>query len=419
MVDKDRLEQYKKSINEDFMGSPAVKKDSDMAKAIEKIMDTTARVIDEEATTTGEVQQYTPVVMSLIRRVFPTLVGPQMIGLQPMSLPTGRIFVQRVFAGKDEVWGNGPIGTATAAGPEPNPNFSGPYSTVDGELLGWKDYTDAPNGKIGTGTPYPEMSFAIDSVDVSVKMRALKGKLTTEVMTDLRTVHGLDAQQELSNILQAEMVAEIDREIVGRIISEAKIGAQNCNTAGTFDFGVDADGRWSMEKVMGLLIQIEREATWIAQETRRGRGNFVLTSPEVAAYLAMANLISVEYKNTGFTPEINPVSASYYGMLANRYRVYVDPYMTYTLQDGTIKHTVVVGYKGINQYDAGMFYCPYVPIQWYTTTGEEDFGYRVGIKSRYGLISNPYSVEFRGHTNDPKATAGTNSFYRKFALVLD
>ena len=411
-------EQYINSIHEDFCGLPAVT-DNSMDKTIQTVMRNTLKFMNEETTSTGDMAQYTPVVMSLIRRTLPTLVGPQMIGMQAMNLPTGRIFVQRVFAGDTEVWGNGPIGTETAAGAAPNPNFSGPYSTVDGEALGWKDYSDAPSGKIGTGTPYPEMSFAIDSVDVSVKTRALKGKLTTEVVADLRNVHGLDANQELSNILQAELTGEIDREIVGRIIHEAKTGAQNTVEPGTFDFATDADGRWSMEKVMGLLIQIEREATWIAQETRRGRGNFILTSPEVAAYLSMANLISVDYKSTGFTPVVNPVGVSFYGMLCNRFKVFVDPYMTYTKNDGTIKHTVVVGYKGANQYDAGMFYCPYIPIQWYSSRGEEDFGDRLGIKSRYGIISNPYSVAFRGHTNDPAATANTNSFFRKFAVVLD
>ena len=340
-----------------------------------------------------------------------------MIGLQALNVPTGRIFVQRVFAGSQEVWGNGAIGTETSFGPAVPENFSGPYSTVEGEALGWKDYSDAPNGKIGTGTQYPEMSFSIEAMDVSVKTRALKGKLTTEVISDLRSVHGVDAEQEIANILQTEIVAEIDREIVGRVISEAKVGAQNCNVPGTFDFAVDADGRWSMEKVMGLLIQIEREATLIAQETRRGRGNFVLTSPEVAAALSMANLITTDYQNVGFTPVVNPVGVSYYGMLANRFKVFVDPYMTYSIEDGTVKHTIVVGYKGANNYDAGMIYCPYIPIQWFKATGSEDFGPRFGIKSRYGLVSNPYAVSDLAANNI--ALPNTNSFFRKFALVMD
>lgn len=411
------IEKYIPCIGSEFCGSPALKEGTFEYNTTKKLMQNSLKSIKEDVTTTAQIQQWVPVLMSVIRRTFPTLVGTQMVGVQPMNMPSGKIFIERVYADKTEVWGNGPIGTATAAGPAPNPAFSGPYSTVDGEMLGWKDYSDAPTGKIGTGTPYPEMSFAIDSVDVVTKSRAIKGKITTEVMSDMKSVHGMDAGAELSTILQSEMVADIDREIVGRIISEAKIGAQNCNTAGTFDFSVDADGRWAMEKTMSLLIQLEREATWIAQETRRGRGNFILTSPEVAAYLSLANLISTQYQNTGFTPVINPVSTSYYGMLANRFKVFVDPYMTYTLENGAVKHTIVVGYKGANQFDSGLFYCPYIPIQWFGATGEEDFGPRLALKSRYGLISNPYSVA--NLTNSTDATPGTNSFFRKFAVVLD
>lgn len=416
MSEKIIAESYIESIEKEHAGLAAIK-DPSMKKAVKTVMENTAKYLNEEVTTTDSMAQYTPVIMSLIRRTLPTLVGTQMIGLQALNVPTGRIFVQRVFAGSQEVWGNGAIGTETAFGPAAPENFSGPYSTVEGEALGWKDYSDAPNGKIGTGTQYPEMSFSIEAMDVSVKTRALKGKLTTEVISDLRSVHGLDAEQEIANILQTEIVAEIDREIVGRVISEAKVGAQNCNVPGTFDFAVDADGRWSMEKVMGLLIQIEREATLIAQETRRGRGNFVLTSPEVAAALSMANLITTDYQNVGFTPVVNPVGVSYYGMLANRFRVFVDPYMTYSIEDGTVKHTIVVGYKGANNYDAGMIYCPYIPIQWFKATGSEDFGPRFGIKSRYGLVSNPYAVSDLAANNI--ALPNTNSFFRKFALVMD
>lgn len=428
-------EEYTQSITEKFAGLPAIE-DPAMRKTVKTVMENTANYLNEDAVSTGDMAQYTPVIMSLIRRTLPTLVGPQMVGMQAMNLPTGRIFVQRVYAKryddaeKTEIWANGEIGTETKAGLG-DFNFSGVYDTVDsqivqgyetldGEKLGWKDYSDAPTGKIGTGVPYNEVSFGIESVDVSVKTRALKGKLTTEVISDLRSVHGIDAEQEISNILQTEITAEIDREIVGRMIREAKIGAQNCNEAGTFRFSTDADGRWSMEKVMGLLIQIEREATWIAQETRRGRGNFILTSPEVAAYLSMANLITQEYGNVGFTPVVNPVGVSYYGMLANRFKVYVDPYMTYSVEANgeaqEIKHTVLVGYKGANVYDSGLFYCPYIPVQWMRSTGSEDFGPRFGIKSRYGLISNPYAIKNVGAT---AALPATNSFFRKFALVLD
>lgn len=439
-------EQMNKIVEDDYAGLPAIK-DATMKRTVKTVIENTLKNINEDfsAVKTGDAAQYTPVIISLIRRTLPTLVGPQMVGMQAMNLPTGRIFVQRVYSVKpngqrQEVWGNGTVGTATAIGAPVDPNHSGMYTTADGEALGWKDYsaTDGmmdsslPGGyKAGdpasfatknalyTGYPYPEMAFGIESMDVSVGTRALKGRLTTEVMQDLRSVHGLDAQQEIASILQTEITAEIDREIVGRIVSEAKTGAQNCVNPGVFDFAVDADGRWSMEKIMGLLIQIEREATLIAQETRRGRGNFILTSPEVAASLSMANLITTDYQNTGFTPVVNPVGVSFYGMLCNRFKVFVDPYMTGEMANGQLAHTVVVGYKGNSVYDAGIFYCPYIPVQWYSATGSEDFGLRLGIKSRYGLVSNPYSIspeDLRAGAN--RAVVNTNSFYRKFAVVL-
>lgn len=445
-------------VDSEYAGLPAIK-DPVMKKTVKAVIENTLKGINEDEYSpnrTGDMAQYTPVIISLIRRTLPTLVGPQMVGLQAMNLPTGRIFVQRVYAVKDnmrqEVWGNGPISTQHKIGPEVPYTHSGPYPTDDGEALGWDLYDaayhvtqrDATSGEatkmsnvgvkeraekgnsgmtdryaVGEGPTYPEMAFGIESMDVSVKTRALKGRLTTEVVQDLRSVHGLDAEQEIANILQTEITAEIDREIVNRIKYEAKAGAQNCTTPGVFNFAVDSDGRWSMEKVMGLLIQIEREATWIAQETRRGRGNFILTSPEVAATLSMANLITTQFDNVNFMPIVNPVGVSYYGMLANRFKVFVDPYMTYESVSGELRHTLIVGYKGASQYDAGLFYCPYIPVQWYRTTGQEDFGARIGIKTRYGLVSNPYSIsQERLKNGATDAIRATNSFYRKIQIVL-
>lgn len=457
-----------KIICEEYAGLPAITEPA-MQKTVKTVINNTLKVISEDApaTTSGMVDQYTPVVISLIRRVLPTLVGPQMVGMQAMNLPTGRIFVQRVYAIDRlnqktwEVWGGAGDAMIGENGNRPyahheieqgiydpiDDRFTGgvasyseknreehwdashgyynygslndvdddgnvkvkhggkrPMSTHDGEQLGWKVYGPDKNFTIA---PYPEMAFGIEAVDVFTKTRKLKGRLTQEVIQDLRAVHGLDAESELANILQAEIAAEIDREIVTRISSEATMGAQNCATAGVFDFAVDADGRWAMEKVMSLLIQIEREATIIAQQTRRGRGNFILTSPEVAAYLSMANLITF-IQNTGFTPIINPVGTSYYGMLCNRFKVFVDPYMTSTNNE----HVVIVGYKGNSVYDSGLFYCPYVPIQWWKATGEEDGGTRLGISSRYGLISNPYSSVNKDHKQ--QAVKGTNAYFRKF-----
>lgn len=424
-----KREKWQQLVESEEINAPKIT-DSHMKGVVYQILENTERELNE-ATQTGDIAQYTPVLMSLIRRTMPSLVGNQMVGVQSMSAPTGRIFAQHVYYGSNknggtETWANGTVGTSTAIGAAPNEKHTGPYTTEKGEALGWQDGAGAvtiPAADIdGTnpvaaktysvanaeGSAWSEMSFAIDYIDVSVKTRALKGKLTTEVISDLRAVHGLDAEQEIANILQAEIVAEIDREIINRINTEAKAGAQNCNEAGVFDFAVDADGRWSMEKVQGLLIQIEREATLIAQETRRGRGNFILTSPEVAAWLSMANLITNEYGNVGFTPVVNPVGISYYGTLTNRFKVYVDPYAT--SDDG--KHYLTVGYKGANAYDAGIFYCPYIPLQFFKAQGQEDFGLRLGIKSRYGLVSNPYYCA----SSSTEATAKTNSYYRRFAV---
>lgn len=497
------LDNIDRIINEEYAGLPGVT-DVNMQKTMKTVINNTLRTINEDApaTTSGMMDQYTPVVISLIRRVLPTLVGPQMVGMQAMNLPTGRIFVQRVYAidrlnGKSfEVWGgageygdwavdkdNNPVlgpdgkqqmynpsafrkgeagygafdyalsGKELGALPVTDGRHTGgyasfmtdgnahydantgnvdlhghgsdysveaqrPMTTHDGEELGWKIYRSSVAGGDFTLAPYPEMSFGIDAIDVATKTRKLKGRLTQEVIQDLRAVHGMDAEAELANILQAEIASEIDREIVSRIQSEAVWGARNCHTAGVFDFAIDADGRWAMEKVMSLLIQIEREATLIAQMTRRGRGNFILTSPEVAAYLSMANLITF-IQNTGFTPIVNPVGTSYYGMLCNRFKVFVDPYM---MSADNASHVVVVGYKGSSVYDSGLFYCPYVPIQWWKAVGEEDGGQRLGISSRYGLISNPYyvanNVTDRSIPMGGSAT-GRNAYFRKFLVKFE
>lgn len=403
------MTDYTKLIEDSSM--PLIESQS-MKRNLVKIFENTEKALMTEATETGDVAQYTPVLMSLIRRVMPTLCGTQMYGVQSLNLPTGRIFAQHVYYGKNkqggtETWANGTVGTADAVGAAPDATYGGPYTTKDGEKLGWREAA-SDGANVTESKLYKEMSFAIDYIDVSVQTRALKGKLTTELLNDLKAVHNLDGQQEMANILQSEIAAEIDRELVDRMNKEAKTGAQNCTEKGVFDFAVDADGRWSMEKVQGLLIQIEREATQIAQETRRGRGNFILTSPEVAAYLSMANLITTNYKNTGFTNVINPVGISYYGMLCGRYKVFVDPYAT----SNSGKHQITIGYKGANEYDAGIFYCPYIPLQFFSVTDPESFGSILGVKSRYGIVSNPYYCA----SSSTAATDKTNSFYRKFEI---
>lgn len=416
------------------------------------------------ATATGNMAQYTPVVISLLRRTLPSLVGPEIIGTQAMKVPTGRVFVQRVYGinntdkenqFKQEVWAYSPAaaladgktdgqpeGTHWPTGyPTPDPRLSAgnAQALTDNDIMtsmtgddNWADSYTTENGeKLAYPTQYgsadsawPEMTFSIDFMDVTCKTRALKGRISTEVLEDLKSVHNIDAESELSNILEAEIVAEIDREIVSRIYYEAELGCTNCSEAGVFDFGTDTSGRWTSEKVVDLMIQIEREATTIAQRTRRGRGNFIITSPELAAMLSMNNLLSQNIGDPKFAPVVNPLGTSFVGTLAGRYKVYVDPYMTSTKDTGD---TVVVGYKGTSEADAGLIYCPYVPIQMYSQVGEEDFGKRIGIKSRYGLVSNPWmcqvdqskSVSNSGRIISTRAIAGTNMYYRKFNVKMN
>jgi hypothetical protein len=418
--------------------APAIKSDA-VKRNLLKILENTERETNNgmltEATQTGDIAQYTPVLISLIRRVVPTLVGNELVGVQALQQPTGRIFAQRIFygpnrgAGGAEMWANGPVNDGYSPGAAPNPQWSGAsdghgMGTDTAEGLGaygkednidQNSATTSVNSVMTNPTPWPEVSFGIDYIDVTTKTRALKGKITTEIIQDLKAVHGLDAEAELAAILQAEIVAEIDREIVNTIGSEAKPGARNTQVQGTFDFSVDSDGRWSMEKVQGLMLQLEVEATAIAQETRRGRGNFIITSPELAAYLSMANLITNIYGNTGFVEQINPVGISYYGLLCNRFKVYVDPYATGTYASGHTTHSVIVGYKG-SEIDSGLYFCPYVFSLFLKAQDPETFGSILGIKSRYGLINNPYYSQVRNDIGG--LNPGKNSYYRKFAVKI-
>lgn len=454
--------QISNLIKSDHAGHKAITNPT-MQNVVKTCIENTMALNEDQAaaTNTGNMSQFTPVVISLLRRTLPSLIGPEIIGTQAMKLPTGRIFVQRVYGlpqgdpnQKREMWGYtyGTDGNVTGD-VKIDPRFSAGYR-VDGkedptaptadpwgkqawttgktstEEDGWGDeYTTAHGENLafpdqfGNVDPsqgvWPEMTFGIDFIDVNTKTRALKGRISTEVMEDLKSVHNVDAESELSNILEAEIVAEIDREIVGRVYYEAEAGAQNCKVAGTFSFADDTSGRWTAEKVLDLMIQIEREATTIAQRTRRGRGNFIITSPEIASLLSMNNLLTPIVQDSKFTPIVNPLGTSFVGTLANRFKVYVDPYMV----SNTNSHVVVVGYKGNSEADSGLIYCPYIPIQMYSQIGEEDFGKRIGIKSRYGLVSNPWMCQLKSETDGvrtfaTRAVAGTNMYYRKFTVTL-
>ena len=343
------------------------------------------------ANNTAGINNYDPVLISLVRRAMPQLIAYDVCGVQPMTGPTGLIFAMKsrytsqsgteaLFDEANTAFGG--TGTHSANGnPASAAASAGGYTagtgmaTADAEALG-----DT------TSNAFAEMAFSIDKVTVTAKSRALKGEYTMEMAQDLKAIHGLDAETELSNILSSEVLAEINREVIRTIYNNAKTGAQtNVASAGTFDMDVDSNGRWMVEKFKGLMFQIEREANAIAKATRRGKGNILMTSSDVASALQMAGMLD-------YTPAISnslnvdDSSNTFAGVLNGRYRVYVDPYAT--TQD---TNWFVVGYKGSNAYDAGLFYCPYVPLQMVRAVGENSFQPKIGFKTRYGMVSNPFA----------------------------
>jgi hypothetical protein len=387
--------------------------------------------------TTSNVARWDPILISLVRRAMPNLIAYDICGVQPMSGPTGLIFAMRSRyinqTGPEALYqeadtgfgGSGSTGTTadgvydtstfaanssgvdpfeTANGPtKPNSNAYGGrgYPTVNGEALG-----DTANN------PFPQMAFSIEKTTVEAKTRALKAEYTMELAQDLKAIHGLDAETELANILSSEILAEINREVVRTLYQTAKLGARSgtTQTAGVFDLNVDSNGRWSVEKFKGLLYQIERECNMIAKETRRGKGNFVLCSADVASALSMAGIL--DYAPALSTNlNVDDTGNTFAGVLNGRLRVYIDPYASMT----TAHDFFMVGYKGSSAYDAGMFYCPYVPLQMVRAVGEQSFQPKIGFKTRYGLVNNPFATISGGvSVTDPTAAGAkrSNCYYR-------
>ena len=382
------------------------------------------------ATATGPVAGFDPVLISLIRRSMPKLLAYDLCGVQPMTGPTGLIFAMRSrygttrtgtsneafyneadsdFSGRDAA-GTGGFGSATAhSGTNPSALLDGrTYTTGRGMR------TDEAE-TLGTGSnAFAEMNFSIEKVTVTAKSRALKAEYSLELAQDLKAVHGLDAETELANILSTEVLAEINREIVRTIYAIAKPGAQN-NTAnpGVFDLDVDSNGRWSVEKFKGLLFQIEREANAIGQQTRRGKGNFIVCSADVASALGMAGVLDYTPAlngNNGLTG-VDDTSSTLVGTLNGRIKVYVDPYSA----NISANHFFVMGYKGTSPYDAGLFYCPYVPLQMVRAIGQDTFQPKIGFKTRYGLVANPFA---EGTAQGEGAlTTDANVYYRKVKVT--
>jgi len=348
----------------------------------------------------GGVAKFDPILISLVRRAIPQMIAYDVCGVQPMTQPTGLIFAMKsrytaqngteaLFNEADTDFG----GTGTHAGSNP---VSGGYTTGTGLTT-----TDAEG--LGDSTSFGQMAFSIEKTSVTAKTRALKAEYTVELAQDLKSVHGLDAESELSNILSTEILAEINREVIRTVYTSARTGAQvGTTTAGTFDLDVDSNGRWSVEKFKGLLFQVEREANVIAQETRRGKGNFIIASSDVASALAMSG--ALDYAPALSTNlNVDEASTTFAGVLNGRYKVFVDPYSANT----AATQLLLVGYKGSSAFDAGIFYCPYVPLQLVRAVDPSTFQPKIAFKTRYGMVANPFAG----------LTSNTNFYYRKVAVT--
>ena len=352
------------------------------------------------AGTNANMAGYDPVLISLVRRAAPQMIAYDIAGVQPMTQPTGLIFAMKskysTQDGAEALFNEADTdfsGTGTHAGSNP----------VDGAYTKGTGMTTANAEDLGAGVAFGQMAFSIEKTTVTAQTRALKAEYTTELAQDLKAVHGLDAEGELSNILSSEILGEINREVLRTVYIGAKVGAQvGTAAAGTFDLDVDANGRWSVEKFKGLMFQIEREANAIAQTTRRGRGNFIICSSDVASALAMAGVLDyAPALSTGLN--VDEASTTFAGVLNGKYKVYVDPYSA----NQANTQFFVTGYKGTSAFDAGLFYCPYVPLEKVRAIDPATFQPKIGFKTRYGMVANPFT----------SLSSGQNIYYRKVAVT--
>ena len=380
-----------------------------------------AAPVNKSSAADGNVAYADPVIISMIRHTMPNLMAYDVCGVQPMTGPTGLIFAMRakydsqdgadagIFAEVDSTHSGDAGGDATAeAGTAFAQGGGGTAINGAGVATSTMEAYGTPGGTYGVGVSgtagadFQQMAFAIDKVTVTAKSRALKGEYSMELAQDLKAVHGLDAETELANIISTEILAEINREVIRTIYFSANHGAQhNTTTAGIFDLDTDSNGRWSVEKFKGLMFQIERDANAIAKVTRRGKGNIIITSSDVASALAMSGVMD----GSG----IDDTGNTFVGTLNGRYKVYIDPYFS-----ASASNFFVVGYRGASAYDAGLFYCPYVPLQMVRAVGENDFAPKIGFKTRYGMVANPFSNSaLTGSNPFTGAIAdGTNGYYR-------
>jgi len=360
----------------------------------------------------GSIATYDPILIGLVRRAMPNLMAYDICGVQPMTGPTGLIFAMRAMYGATR--NDTDRGAYEALYNEADTDFSGTgtHSGTISNILATSSYTTGTansTANMEAAQDYNEMSFAIDKTTVTAKSRALKAEYTVELAQDLKAIHGLDAEAELSNILSQEFMFEINREIVRLIYKVAKVGSPATAAPGTFDLDVDSNGRWSVERFKGLLFNIERDANHIAQDTRRGKGNIIVCSADVASALAMSGVL--DYAPALSTSlNVDDTGNTFAGVLNGRYRVYIDPY---TGNLGAASQFYMVGYKGSSPYDAGIFYCPYVPLQMVRAIDPNSFQPKIGFKTRYGLIANPYVSAANGANDADSFTANRNQYYRK------
>jgi len=388
---------------------------------------------------TAGTSNWDPILISLVRRAMPNLIAYDIAGVQPMTGPTGLIFAMRSrytsATGNEALFDEADtdFSARNAAGDSTSGQSAGGHTGSNPALL-----NDSPAGAYRKGeamttataealgdassNAFAEMAFSIEKTTVTARSRALKAEYTMELAQDLKAIHGLDAETELANILSAEILAEINREVVRTVFINAEKGASantgtvNTTTEGIFDLDTDSNGRWSVERFKGLMFQVEREANVIAQRTRRGKGNMIICSSDVASALQMAGVLD-------YAPALNnnlnvdDTGNTFAGVLNGRFKVYIDPYSA----NNTAKHYFVVGYKGTSPYDAGMFYCPYVPLQMVRAVGQDTFQPKIGFKTRYGLIANPFaetgaaSGAVSGVTDS--GSANSNRYYRRVQVA--
>ena len=384
--------------------------------------------------TGSAISNWDPILISLVRRAMPNLIAYDIAGVQPMTGPTGLIFAMRSrytsqtgaeamfdeaysdFSGRNAA-GSSVDGYSSTAHSGSNPavlNDGSPGTYTKGTAM-----TTAAAEALGdaSGNAFAEMAFSIEKSTVTAKSRALKAEYTMELAQDLKAIHGLDAETELANILSAEILAEINREVVRTVYINAEKGAAtNTTTAGIFDLDTDSNGRWSVERFKGLMFQLERDANRIAQRTRRGKGNMIICSADVASALQMAGVLD-------YTPALNnnlnvdDTGNTFAGVLNGRFKVYIDPYSA----NSSATQYYVVGYKGTSPYDAGMFYCPYVPLQMVRAVGQDTFQPKIGFKTRYGLIANPFAetgaISGAATAVNDAGSANSNRYYQRVKVT--